>query len=190
MFHERFSLLGDGPRFGQLYSGTVHEPTIDKKEPTWASKLELTLATGHNPTVFDNAGVNRRCFSPAELARMLVSFLCFAPRLLGQGYKGKSPCSRDSMLHTLLRGSNLLETVWLNLIDEATIKSSYGQNAVGKPVWLAMPKSAKDGAAVENATHTYLGRLLPLPHAILLGNDTGTIEIVQDCGFAFPAWTG
>lgn len=187
-YRNKFKILGNGPRFGQLYSGTKHEPKIDTKEPTWASKLELTLATGHNPTLFDNAGVHRRRFPPSDLARMLVCFLCFAPQQLGQGYKGKSPCSRDSMLHTLLRGANLLETIWLNLLDTGTINLTYGR-ILGKPVWLAMPRSAKDKAAVRNATQTYIGRLLPLAHAILLGEDGETIKIVQDCGFAFPGWT-
>jgi CRISPR system Cascade subunit CasA len=190
IFSDRFDLLGDGPRFGQLYSGTEHAPRVDAKGATWASKLELTLATGHNPTIFDNAGAERRSFSAAELARMLLTFLCFAPQQLGQGYKGKSPCSRDSMLHTLLLGPNLLECIWLNLIDEETIKLSYGGDAVGKPVWLAMPQSATDEAAVKNCTQTYMGRLVSLSHAIFLGNDARTIKIVQDCGFAFPGWTG
>jgi CRISPR system Cascade subunit CasA len=185
---DKFKLLGDGPRFGQLYSGTKYEPEIDTKEPTLASKLELTLATGHNPTLFDNAGARRRRFPPSDLARMLVCFLCFAPQQLGQGYKGKSPCSRDSMLHTLLRGANLLETIWLNLLDAETIRLTYGRT-LGKPVWLAMPRSAKDRAAVRNATQTYMGRLLPLAHAILLGEDGEILKIVQDCGFVFPGWT-
>jgi hypothetical protein len=35
-----------------------------------------------------------------------------------------------------------------------------------------------------------LGRLVPLPHAIILGDNGDVVEIVQDCGFAFPGWTG
>lgn len=186
----KFELFNNHTRFGQLYSATKHAPRIDEKNPTWASKLELTLATGNNPTVFDNAGVNRRRFSPPELARMLLTFLCFAPQQLGQGYKGKSPCSRDRMLHTLLRGSNLLETIWLNLLDRQTIAETYGKDAWGKPVWLAMPKSPKEKDAVENATETYLGRLVPLAHAIILGDDGNVVKIVQDCRFKFPGWTG
>jgi CRISPR system Cascade subunit CasA len=187
---KNFELFGNGPRFGQLYSGTKHAPQIDQQKPTWASKLELTLVTGNNPTVFDNAGVVRRSFSPRDLARMLVTFLCFAPQQLGRGYRGKSPCSRDRMLHTLLRGSNLLETIWLNLLDKQTVAETYGKDAWGKPVWLATPKSPKDKAAVKNATETYLGRLVPLAHAVLLGDNGDVVEIVQDCGFAFAGWTG
>jgi CRISPR system Cascade subunit CasA len=85
---KNFELFGNGPRFGQLYSGTKHAPRLDQQNPTWASKLELTLATGHNPTIFDNGGVQHRSFLPAELACMLVTFLCFAPQQLGLGYKG------------------------------------------------------------------------------------------------------
>jgi hypothetical protein len=188
--HRAFELLCNGARFGQLYSGTNHTPKIDPKEPTWASKLELALATGNNPTVFDNGGTVRRSFSPAELARMLVTFLCFAPQQLGQGYKGKSPCSRDAMLHTLLRGPNLLESVWLNLLDRETVEQTYGPGSFGKPAWVSMPASPADKAAVRNVTQTYLGRLVPMPHAILLGDDRETVEIVQNCGFAFPAWNG
>jgi CRISPR system Cascade subunit CasA len=94
------------------------------------------------------------------------------------------------MLHTLLRGSNLLETIWLNLLDKQTIAETYGKDAWGKPVWLTMPKSSTDDAAVENATGTYLGRLVPLAHAVILGVNGDAVKIVQDCGFRFAGWTG
>ena len=182
-----FSLLGNGSRFGQLYSGTEHAPKIDSKDATWASKLELVLATGNNPTVFDNAGSTPRAFNSAHLARMLVSYQSCSP-LIGRGYKGRSPCVEGNMLHTFLRGTSLVETLWLNLIDRKTVAQTYGREAWGKPVWLAMPDSPSDNAAIQNATSTYLGRLGPLPRTVGLA-DSGQVIALEN-GLQYPAWDG
>jgi CRISPR system Cascade subunit CasA len=185
--YKMFDLFGNGPRFGQLYSGTGHAPRPSAKDPIWASKLELVLATGNNPTVFDNAGVEAREFKPLDLARMLVTYQAFSP-LVGRGYKGRSPCVEANMLHTLLRGHTLLESIWLNLLDRETVEETYGQGAWGQPIWLRMPANRRDSVAIVNATRTHLGRLCPLPRAIWLVEDFRTIAL--DNGLVYPAWTG
>lgn len=184
---KNFELFGNGPRFGQLYSGTKHALRPSAKDLTWASKLELVLATGHNPTVFDNAGVVAREFKPLDLARMLVTYQAFSP-LVGRGYKGRSPCVEANMLHCLLRGQTLLESIWLNLLDRKTVEETYGAKAWGQPIWLLMPARRSDSAAIANATKTYLGRLCPLPRAIWLADDFRAIAL--DNGLVYPAWTG
>jgi CRISPR system Cascade subunit CasA len=186
--HRRaFDFSGNGPLFGQLYSGTKHSPEPDPKDPTWASKLDLTLATGHNPTVFDNAAVDLRSFTLPDLARMFLAYQACSP-LIGRGYKGRSPCVEGNMLHTLLRGESLLDTVWLNLLDRAFVELHYGQNAWGIPIWLAMPSSQADKANLRNATATYLGRLVPLPRAICFAQDRRTIALEN--GLEYPPWDG
>lgn len=184
---EKFELFGNGPRFGQLYSGTKRAPRPSAKHPTWASKLELVLATGNNPTVFDNAGVVAREFKPLDLARMLVTYQAFSP-LVGRGYKGRSPCVEANMLHSLLRGQTLLESIWLNLLDRKTVEETYGARAWGQPIWLRMPAQRSDSVAIANATKTYLGRLCPLPRAIWLVDNFRAIAL--DNGLVYPAWTG
>jgi len=182
-----FELFGESSRLSQLYSGTNYAPKPDPKEPMWAGKLELALATGNNPTVFDNAGTEPRAFPPAELARMLVAYQACSP-LIGRGYKGRSPCVEGNMLHTLLRGANLLETLWLNLLDRETVEVTYGVGSWGQPVWLDMPHSPADKDAIHNATSTYLGRLVPLPRAIWLADNCRTIALNN--GLEYPAWDG
>jgi CRISPR system Cascade subunit CasA len=182
-----FELFGGSQRFGQLYGGTKHAARIKAKEPTWASKLELTLASGNNPTAFDNAGTDCRAFEEPQLALMLLTYQACSP-LIGRGYKGRSPCVEGNMLHTFLRGTNLLETLWLNLPDRGTIEQTYGRDAWGRPAWLAMPKSPSDRPACCNAVGTYLGRLTPLPRAIWLDETRSVIAL--DNGLECPAWDG
>lgn len=186
--HRRaFDLLGKGPLFGQLGSGTKNPPKPDPKDPIWASKLDLALATGNNPTVFDNAGTNPRPFTAPDLARMSVAYQACSP-LIGRGYKGRSPCVEGNMVHTLLRGETLIETIWLNLLDRALVESCYGPNSWGVPLWLGMPSSANDKGNVRNATTTYLGRLVPLPRAICFAQDRRTIALEN--GLQYPPWDG
>jgi CRISPR system Cascade subunit CasA len=182
-----FDFSGNGPLFGQLYTGTKLAPAPDPKDPTWASKLDLTLATGNNPTVFDNAAINLRSFALPDLALMLLAYQVCSP-LIGRGYKGRSPCVEGNMLHTLLRGATLLDTIWLNLLDRAFVEDHYGSNAWGVPVWLAMPHSPSDKANLLNATETYLGRLVPLPRSICFADDRRTIALEN--GLEYPAWDG
>jgi CRISPR system Cascade subunit CasA len=182
-----FQLLGEGARFGQLYSGTNHSPKPDATHPMWASKLDLLLSTGQKSTVFDNAASSLRAFKPSALARMLLAYQACSP-LVGGTYKGRSPCIERNMLHTFLCGENLLETIWLNLLDRALVERHYGAHHWGIPVWLAMPKSPTDELAIRNATKTYLGRLIPLPRAIWLVEDGRTIGLKN--GLKYPAWVG
>ncbi|MCX6924944.1 MAG: type I-E CRISPR-associated protein Cse1/CasA [Verrucomicrobia bacterium] len=182
-----FQLLGEGARFGQLFSGTNHSPKPNATHPMWASKLDLLLSTGQKATAFDNAAGSLRAFTPPALARMLLAYQACSP-LVGGAYKGRSPCVERNMLHTFLCGENLLETIWLNLLDGALVERQFGAQHWGTPVWLAMPQSPADELAIQNATTTYLGRLVPLPRAIWLGEDGRTIGLKN--GLKYPAWVG
>ena len=182
-----FNFIGEGPLFGQLYSGTKDSPQPRAKEPTWASKLDLALATGNNPTVFDNGATDIRSFTSPDLARMLLAYQVCSP-LIGRGYKGRSPCVEGNMLHTLLLGGTLLETIWLNLLDRVFVQDNYGPHAWGVPVWIAMPRSKGDKASERNATTTYLGRLVPLSRTICFAESRQTIALEN--GLNYPAWDG
>ncbi|MDW7979954.1 MAG: type I-E CRISPR-associated protein Cse1/CasA, partial [Verrucomicrobiales bacterium] len=160
------------------------------------SKLDLTLATGNNPTLFDNAGGSERTFTPAQLALMLLTFQCFSPGgrisvaewnnrpTLGNGSSEHAPCIADNMLHAIVRGENLLDTIHLNLMTKDQAKGLFDQDKWGKPVWEAMPQGLNDKPAISNATGTYLGRLVPLSRCIRLNDDCRTIILAN--GLNYP----
>jgi len=102
-------------------------------------------------------------------------------------------------LHTILKGDNLLETICLNLLTKKEV-SSLPNGKWGKPIWDYFPASATDNEAIENATRTYLGRLLPLSRLIFLdqsqdstkciiGPTPKTIEYEQLPAFREPSTT-
>ncbi len=156
---------------------------------TSAGKLDFALATGNNALLFDHGG--HRDFSPEALALMLLTFQQFSPGgLIGKvTWGGKetrkssahAPCTPSSMLHTFLRHVTLLDTICANLLTRETIAQHFNKpfdECWGQPIWERMPADPDDQRAIENATQTYLGRLVPLTrlirlvdgHSILLGD--------------------
>src|SRR5258706_2865352 len=69
------------------------------------------------------------------------------------------------------------------------IKSFWGDNAWGTPVWQHIPVKSTDKAAIRNATQTYLGRLTPLSRAIHLDDDCRSIILANGLEYpAYPEW--
>ncbi len=149
------------------------------------SKLNLSLASGNNPTLFDNAGSDNRDFSFSQKAISLLTYQNFSPGGLvselswNKQTTSKSssgaPCVASSALHMFLLGENLLTSIWMNL--PPFTRHAPTQNRVGVPVWENMPDSAQDATAMDNAATSLLGRLVPLSrsirlmeHGLLLGN--------------------
>jgi CRISPR system Cascade subunit CasA len=189
-----FELFGNGERFLQV--ANLKKPANkskgdDNDEGNSISKLDLALATGNNRTLFDNAGVSERTFTSSELALMLTTFQCFSPGgrigvalwngqdTPGKGSSEHAPCLAGGMLHALLRGNNLLATVYKNLVNNRQAEQLFGKDSWGSPVWELMPKRLADTEAVRNASHTYLGRLLPLTRAIWLAADCRTLILAN-----------
>ena len=174
-----FELLGDGQRFLQV-PGLRASNEEGSGNP--ATKLDLTLASGNNASLFDNAAGITRSVDPGRLALTLLAFQCFSPGgrigvakwngadTPGKGSSNHAPCTPSSMLHTFLQGHSLLATIHLNLLnkDEA---SELGQNGWGRPVWELPVATAGDKAAIANATVSFLGRLVPLSRALRLHAD-------------------
>lgn len=181
-WQHHFELFGDGPRFLQIEGLAVknkHEE-VNEDNSTSSSKLDLSLATGNNTTLFDNAASGEtREFSSHQLACMLLTYQCFSPggrigvlqwhdgETPGKGASNHAPCT-GSIIHTLIRGKDFLETIHCNLIHRERAEAVYGNDGWGKPLWECMPKDFNDLAAVQNATKTYLGRLVPLSRAVRL----------------------
>lgn len=172
----------------------------NEHEQTRVSKLDFALATGANTTLFDHLGspnVNRD-FSTASLAISLLTFQNFSPGgLIAQAKWGDketskssahAPCTPSSMLHTFLRRDALLDTICANLLTKDTITQYFNSNADacrGQPIWEQMPANSGDQKAIENATQTYLGRLVPLTRLIRLVDDN---NMLLGDGLSYPAF--
>jgi len=207
-----FDFLGSGQRFLQAtnlkmpMNGSAADDEVGGKEN---SKLDLALATANNTTLFDNAGGSERSFPPGNLALMLLTFQCFSPSgrigvalwndapTLGwtsypkvkSGKSNHAPCVADGMLHALLRGDRLLDSVHRNLMTKWLADRFFGKNAWGRPVWETMPQSPIDALAVANANRTYLGRLVPLTRAIWLADDRRSLMLANGLEYAhYPGW--
>lgn len=164
------------------------------------AKLDFALAAGNNSTLFDHEGTNaNRVTAPERLALNLLTYQAFSPGgLIGSvcwndvttaRNSSDAPCAPASMLHTFLRGRNLTESIFLNMAaaDELSAYAALGGNWQGRPLWEQFPAEPDDKAAVENATRTFLGRLVPLARAVLLSADGKTMLLGN--GLLYPTFT-
>ncbi len=179
-----FDLYGDRP-FLQVNGLEISgDSTLDK--------LDFTLASGNNHTLFDHlAGGQRRPQSPAWQARMLLVTQNFAAsglygpnRWHGQATNAltgnpASPALDGSPLHTFLIGDNIIDTLHLNLITADELRDL--NLTVGVPVWEQPPDSP--GEAQRFRT-TLLGRLAPLSRAIKLPEEGCRIQMAIACNYA------
>jgi CRISPR system Cascade subunit CasA len=202
-WHDAFELFGKGQRFLQVIklSSNVNKSISHLDEGSSMSKLDVALATGNNSTLFDNAGGSERLFKPARLALNMLSFQCFSPggrigiakwngrETAGKGSSNHAPCITQGMLHALIRGKTLLETMHQNLMTKQQSELFFGKNCWGKPVWEKMPKDLTDNLAVQNATKTYLGRLVPLARAIYLEDNGNRLTLANGLDYiSYPGW--
>ncbi|MCU0848442.1 MAG: type I-E CRISPR-associated protein Cse1/CasA [Spirochaetes bacterium] len=149
------------------------------------SKLDHTLASGVNPTLFDHEASSQilREFSPSEIAVQLLSFQNFflaggktaaviwggIPPEKKPPNPSDGPCSPGSMYHCFIRSSNIAKTINKNLITKKELRMHYsplGENYWGNPIWEKFPSKRSDVDFINNATETYLGRLVPLSRLI------------------------
>ena len=193
-----FELFGDGTRFLQLPNLMLGK---DSDEGNAATKLDLALATGNNSTLFDNRAGEDRTLASARSALNLLTFQCFAPggrigvakwngkETAGKGSSTHAPCTPSSMVHTLVLGGTLLETLRRNLLTRENGMDFHGPNRWGKPVWEQPVEKVNDKAATENASATYLGRLVPVSRAVRLDDDGFSIILANGLEYPiFPAF--
>ncbi|OGV64080.1 MAG: type I-E CRISPR-associated protein Cse1/CasA [Lentisphaerae bacterium RIFOXYB12_FULL_65_16] len=189
-----FELFGDGQRFLQVTDVRSISARGDDQGGDVA-KLDLDLAAGNMPTLFDNAAGGTRAFGPDRIALTLLTFQSFSPGgLIGNvawagNAMGRSsnhaPCIVKSMVHTYRKGGDLQETVHGNLLH----KEQLARAGVvwGLPVWVRPPVSIDDASAVQNACATYLGRLVPLARAVCL--ESGGTRMVMGNALTYsPDW--
>ncbi|MGA2440204.1 MAG: type I-E CRISPR-associated protein Cse1/CasA [Tepidisphaeraceae bacterium] len=200
-WHKAFELLGDGPRFLQVAGLKQSADKEADEEENSVSKLDLALATGNNSTLFDNGGGSDREFSKARLVLSALTFQCFSPGgrigvaewhktpTLRNGSSNHAPCIAGCMLHALVRGENLLDTLHRNLMAKEQVARFFGQDTWGRPVWEHMPENLSDREAIKNATQTYLGRLVPLSRSIWLADDCRSLILANGLEYApYPEW--
>ena len=200
-----FELFGSGQRFLQVANLKKHRGKTkgdEGGECNSTSKLDMALATGHNATLFDNAGGSVRTFAPSELALMLLTFQCFSPggrigvalwhgrETAGKGSSDHAPCLAGGMLQAFLLGDTLAATLWKNLMTKQKAEEFFGKNSWGKPVWEWMPEGLGDREAIRNANRTYLGRFLPLTRLIWLASDGRTLLLANGLEYGSYAETG
>ncbi len=181
---------------GLSKTGSAQQITDNLTEWTPTSKLDFAYASGNNTTLFDHAGMGEaRQVALVDLILAFLTYQCFSPGgLISQVFwHGKqttktskdAPCATASMVHGLLRGENVFATIHLNLPNRDDIRLSYGDAPIGRPVWEQTPGSLDDTPNVENATTTYLGRLVPMPRLIWL-HPQGE-RMLLGAGLVYPA---
>lgn len=190
----------------QSSDGRVSEAGLDW---TPVSKLNFSFASGNTSTLFDHDGMSdNRNIAVSETILSMLAFQCFSVGgLIGQVYwdgvrcgelanpkkeygpvkSADGPCVPASMIHAFLRGINLRESIHLNMPTHEDIHFNYGERKIGKPVWEVMPTSLADYGHIENATSTYVGRLVPLTRLIRLHPSGG--QMLLGDGFAYLPFT-
>jgi len=178
-----FDLFGDKP-FLQV---SDLMPTLNAS----MDKLEFGLAAGNNPKLFDHGACeDGRCHVSAHAALSLLTFQCFSPGgMIGitswsgiQTSKNSehAPCLESSPLHTILRGGNVVETIWLNLLSRKQVQEHLAVG-MGRPVW---EQTYATLSPVPEWTQTYLGRMIPLSRGILLDGSLRKCTFVNGFSFA------
>jgi CRISPR system Cascade subunit CasA len=72
-------------------------------------------------------------------------------------------------LHSYLLGDNILDTIQYSLVPKDAVTRDVvmgNEKHFGVPVWERMPQSPHDSDAMNNASKTYLGRLVPLSRLV------------------------
>jgi CRISPR system Cascade subunit CasA len=181
-WHDRFDLYGERP-FLQI-------PAIAAAELKSYGAVLPEVATG-NTTVL-NQGQVERSLTDAEKAVLLVCLMGFAlggkktdnSVILSPGYegkrndKGKASTGRPGpsvahmgLLHTLLQGDNLWQSLWLNLLTRERIEQSQRYPAgIGTAPWEQMP-AGEDDTIARQLRQSLIGRLVSLCRFCLLAEN-------------------
>jgi CRISPR system Cascade subunit CasA len=179
-------------------SKSVDGQNDSAKDWTSVSKLNFSFATGNNTTLFDHQGMNPedRVISINATVISMLAFQCFSTGgLISQVYWNgtktvktakDAPCVSASMVHSFLRGKNLLKTIHLNLPTYESIQLNNNEQEIGVPIWEKPPVSLNDTAGIKNATRTFLGRLVPMARLIRL-HPNGKRMLLGD-GLVYPTF--
>jgi len=153
--------------------------------------IDLERSSGSNHTFFSTTENNN--YSDAEKVMNILKsqlFLecgtacsrkwdeeenIFYKKTKGVLYSEASLFSSNSYI-VYLNGKNLLETIWLNLIN----KEYLGKTELGKPIWENKPNNWNDKKHI----NTYLGQIMPTTKLIDYTRDSN--DIYFTLGFKYP----
>jgi CRISPR system Cascade subunit CasA len=178
-------------------------PAIQRAEIKSYGVVNAEISTG-NTTIFSSSQIERN-LSDSEKAILVPQLMGCAlggkktdnSIVLSEGYLGKSndkgkPSAGKpgpsvgfmGFLHSFLQGNTLIESIWLNLFTEETIRHlNMFPEGVGTPPWEAMPET-ENCAVASQLQHSYMGRLLPVSRFLLLKND----GLHYSEGVAYPSF--
>ena len=180
-------------------------PGINKAEITSFGSVQTHVATG-NTTVLTQTQAET-ALSDADKALLVVQLMGFGlggkkadnTIVLSPGYQGKcnakgKPSTAKpgpsigflGFLHSFLQGTNLPESLWLNLITEENIKElKMFPLGFGAVPWEKMPQG-EDCQQAQALKNSYVGRLIPLSRFILLAEN----GMHYSEGIAHPGYAG
>jgi len=106
---------------------------VSAQEPTPIQKLFIGLPEGNNHAFFNDAGeIGGVCPSCAAIALFNQAVACPS---FGGGFKGA--LRGAAPVTTLIAGQGLRETLWLNVLTDATIATHYPNAAAqNRPTWI------------------------------------------------------
>ena len=185
-WHEAFELFGKKPFLQASNLKSLDNASLDK--------LDFDLSAGNNSALFDHeANPSGRIHSPAWCTLRLLTFQCLSPGgLIGTTRWAKqsttktsehAPGIEGSMLHTFIRGKDLLATIWMNLLSKSMVDALPGMT-FGKPIWEDEKISQGNPEAALSSSASYLGRLVPLSRAITLYQDKLSFTLAN--GLSYP----
>jgi CRISPR system Cascade subunit CasA len=176
-------------------------PAIAQAEKQPFGAVMPDIATG-NTTILTHSQIQRQLSDP-DKALLVVQLISMAQGgkktdnkiVLTLGYRGKynekgraatgkpgTGLGFLGYLHNVLTGSNLLETLWLNLLTEKNIKDlGIFPKGVGPIPWETPPKGESDTIA-EKLKKSLMGRLVPFSRFLLLAED----GVHYSEGIAYP----
>lgn len=156
------------------------------------SKLCLARASGNNSTLFDHAAStpNRGMSDAGRILNLLV-FQSFSSggrfsQCLWDGAESpangsafSAPCRESDILFSILIGSDVIETVWLNLLTRDKLDSA--KIKFGVPIWEFEEITR---SVTNDAAWSYLGHLLPISRIVKLSPDKSGMTLGE--GVIYP----
>lgn len=181
---DRFELFG--------HHAFLQVANLEETGNATLDKLDFGLAAGNNAVLFDHGATpDGRWQSAAWSALMLLTYQCFSPggRIGVTTWKGTAttgssehaPSLEGSMLHTIIRGASLLDTVCMNLLTKDMVESG-ATGGWGRPAWEEMPQGPDD-RRIAALTTCYLGRLVPISRGIRLNDGHRDVTLVNGCSY-------
>jgi len=180
-WHNSFELYGE--------NAFLQPEGLIKTDNATLDKLDFGLSSGNNDRLFDHAAIPEgRQWPNHWCALMMLTYQNFSPGgLIGttewngvttSSKSNHSPCIASSMLHSIVIGNSLLQTIHLNLLTKKQISTNPNMEW-GNPVWEDLPSSSEN-----NSVYSFLGRLVPLSRNIHLSKESNKITLAD--GLKYP----